>query len=100
MWMGTFEGLDAPVHTGKQEQPWLPIIADWLFFPHPIYRQRILLTPPPQAPVTYALGGPDCDAVNFPIKSGQAVALQFATKAEVDALKQSGESPPPRQSSR
>jgi len=94
MWMGTFEGLDAPVHTGKQEQPWLPIIADWLFFPHPIYRQGILLTPPPQAPVNYALGGPDCDAVNFPIRAGQAVTLQFATKAEVDVLRQSGKLPP------
>lgn len=89
MWMGTFEGLGAPIHTGKQEQPWLPITADWLFFPHPIYRQGILLTPPRQAPVKYCLGGPDCDAVNFPIKAGQSATLQFATKAEIDALKQS-----------
>jgi len=97
MWIGTFEGLGAPIHTGKQEQPWLPITADWLFFPHPTYRQGILLTPPRQAPVKYCLGGPDCDAVNFPIKAGQAVSLQFATKAEVDALKQSGKLPPRRQ---
>jgi hypothetical protein len=90
MWMGTFEGLGAPVHTGKQEQPWLPITADWLFFPHPIYRQGILLTPPRQAPVNYCLGGPDCDAVNFPIKTGQEVTLQFATKTEVDVLRRSG----------
>jgi hypothetical protein len=90
MWMGTFEGLGAPIHTGKQEQPWLPITADWLFFPHPIYRQGILLTPPRQAPVNYCLGGSDCDAVNFPIKTGQAVTLQFATKTEVDVLRRSG----------
>ena len=100
MWMGTFEGLGAPVHTGKQEQPWLPITADWLFFPHPIYRQGILLTPPPQAPVKYCLGGPDCDAVNFPIKTGQEVSLQFTTKDQVEALKQSGKLPPGRSSTR
>jgi hypothetical protein len=94
MWMGTFEGLGAPVHTGKQEQPWLPITANWLFFPHPIYRQGLLLTPPPQAPVKYCLGGPDCDAVNFPIKAGQAVTLQFATQEQLDALRQSGKLPP------
>ncbi len=100
MWMGTFEGLGAPVHTGKQEQPWLPITADWLFFPHPVYRQGLLLTPPRRAPVKYCLGGPDCDAVNFPIKAGQAATLQFATKVEVDALKQSAKFSPAKQSSR
>jgi hypothetical protein len=40
--------------------------------------------------VNYCLGGPDCDAVNFPIKTGQVVTLQFATKTEVDVLKRSG----------
>ena len=100
MWMGTFEGLGAPLHTGKQEQPWLPITADWLFFPHPTYRQGMLLIPPRQAPVKYCLGGPDCDAVNFPIKAGQEVSLQFATKAEVDVLKQSGKLPPRKESNR
>jgi len=100
MWMGTFEGLDAPLHTGKQEQPWLPITADWLFFPHPTYRQGLLLIPPRQAPVKYCLGGPDCDAVNFSIKAGQEVSLQFATQAEVDVLKQSGKLPPRKESNR
>ncbi len=53
MWLGTFEGLGTPIHTGKQEQPWLPIVADWLFFPHPVYAEGVLLFPPPQAPVSY-----------------------------------------------
>jgi hypothetical protein len=99
MWMGTFEGLGAPVHTGTQEQPWLPITADWLFFPHPVYRQGVLLTPPRQAPVEYARGGPDCDAVSFPIKTGQQVSLQFVTRAEVEELRQSGKLVPGRPSS-
>ena len=48
----------------------------------------------------YCLGGPDCDAVNFPIKAGQQVSLQFATKAEVDVWKQSGKLPPRKESNR
>ena len=95
MWMGTFEGLGAPVHTGKQEQPWLPITADWLFFPHPVYRQGALIIPPPQTPVSCS-----GEAISFPMKVGQEVSLQFATKAEVDALKQSGKLVPGQPSSR
>jgi hypothetical protein len=51
-------------------------------------------------PVRYALGGPDCDAVNFPIKAGQEVSQQFVTKAEVDVLRQSGKLVPNRPSGR
>ena len=90
MWLGTFEGLGAPIHTGTQEQPWRPIVADWLFFPHPTYAEGVLLFPPPQAPVSYCPG----EAVSFPIKTGQEVALQFATQAQVEVLKQSGSLPP------
>jgi hypothetical protein len=81
MRMGTFDDMSKPVHTGKQEQPWLPITADWLFFPHQVYRQGILITPPPQTPVSCS-----GEAISFPMKVGQEVSLQFATKAEVDAL--------------
>ena len=94
MWLGTFEGLGNPLHDGKQEQPWLPIVADWLFFPHPIYRQGVLLLPPPQAPVAYHTGLDG--AVSFPIKTGQQATLQFATKEQVDVLRQSGKVPPAR----
>jgi hypothetical protein len=81
-------GAGADSH--RAGQPWLPIVADWLFFPHPVYAEGVLLVPPPQAPVSYCPG----EAVNFPIKTGQEVTLQFATQAQVDVLKQSGRLPP------
>jgi hypothetical protein len=93
MWLGTFERLGNPLHDGKQEQPWSPIVADWLFFPHPIYRQSVLLFPPPKAPVNYPMGW-DPGAVSFPIKTGQEVTLQFVTKEQVDVSRQSGKLPP------
>src|ERR1043165_6682541 len=43
MWLGNFDTLGAPVHNGAQEASHKPVVADWLFFPHPVYRQGVLL---------------------------------------------------------
>jgi len=78
MWLGNFDVLRPPVHNGKQEQPWSPIVADRFFFPHPLYRQGVLLTTPPKT----ALQLRGDTAVSFPIRAGQAVTLQFAERSE------------------
>jgi hypothetical protein len=79
MWLGNFDVLGPPIHNGKQEQPWSPIVADRFFFPHPLYRQGVLLTTPPKT--TLKLMGDT--AVSFPIRVGQEVTLRFAEKSEV-----------------
>jgi hypothetical protein len=78
MWLGNFDFLGPPIHNGKQEQPWLPIVADRFFFPHPLYRQGVLLTTPKTA---LQLRGDT--AVSFPIRLGQEVTLRFAEESEV-----------------
>jgi hypothetical protein len=74
MWLGNFDVLGPPVHNGKQEQPWSPIVGDRFFFPHPLYRQGVLLTTPPKT----ALQLRGDTAVSFPIRLGQEVTLGFA----------------------
>jgi len=79
MWLGNFDVLGPPVHNGKQEQRWSPIVADRFFFPHPLYRQGVLLTTPPRT--SLQLRGDT--AVSFPIRVGQEVTLRFAEVREV-----------------
>ena len=78
MWLGNFDVLGLPVHNGKQEQPWSPILADRFFFPHPIHRQGVLLTTP--AKTALQLRGDT--AVSFPIRVGQEATLRFADESE------------------
>jgi hypothetical protein len=78
MWLGNFDFLGSPIHNGKQEQPWSPIVADRFFFPHPLYRQGVLLTTPPKT--SLQLRGDT--AVSFPIRAGQEVTLKFAEAGE------------------
>ena len=80
MWLGNFDFLGPPVHNGKQEQPWSPVVADRFFFPHPLYRQGVLLTTPPKT----ALMLRGDTAVSFPIRAGQEVTLRFAEKSEAE----------------
>jgi hypothetical protein len=84
MWLGTFDRLGKPVHKGQPEagHQHPTYVADWLFFPHGVYRQGVLIIPPPQTPVS-------CpgEAMSFPLKEGQEVTLKFATQEEVERLK-------------
>jgi len=88
LWLGNFDALQAPVHNGTQRVPHEPVVAEWLFFPHPIHRQGVLLRfskktavtlhlPPP---LTVAIGQA---AVRFPMRSGDEVALSFTTREEL-----------------
>ncbi len=81
MWLGNFDFLGPPIHNGKQEQPWSPVVADRFFFPHPLYRQGVLLTTPPKTPLM--LRGDT--AVSFPIRAGQEVTLRFAERSEAQS---------------
>jgi len=78
MWLGNFDVLGPPVHNGKQEQPWSPIVADRFFFPHPLYRQGVLLATPPKTALSLRAD----TAVSFPIRAGQEVTLRFCDAAE------------------
>src|SRR6185369_4002122 len=84
MWLGNFDTLDAPVHNGTQEAPHKPVVADWLFFPHPVYRQGVLVRFAKKTPVTLNLPTlyPQAvgqAAVHFPMRSGEEVSLSFTT---------------------
>jgi hypothetical protein len=77
LWLGNFDVLQQPRHNGKQAASHLPIVGDRFFFPHPVYRQGVLLRTPPETSVKY-LG----TAVNMPLRVGQEVILQFIEESE------------------
>jgi hypothetical protein len=77
LWLGNFDVLGPPRHNGKQAASHLPIVADRFFFPHPVYRQGLLLRTPPESSLKY-LG----TAVNLPVRLGQEVSLQFVEESE------------------
>ena len=52
---GTSTRSGAPVHDGTQEAPHKPVVADWLYFPHPTYRRGVLLRFSRKIPVTLHL---------------------------------------------
>jgi hypothetical protein len=88
MWLGNFDTLEAPVHNGTQRVPWEPVEADWLFFPHPAYRQGVLIRFSKKTPVTLNIpsnptAGGGQAAVHFPMRSGDEVSLSFATREEL-----------------
>ena len=87
MWLGNFDMLEAPVHNGTQEAPHKPVVAAWLYFPHPTYRHGVLLRFSKTIPVTLHLPPPipQADgqaAVEFPVRSGDEVCLSFTTREE------------------
>jgi hypothetical protein len=77
MWLGNFDILGPPVHNGKQEAPHLPIIADRFCFPHPMYRQGVLLITPAKTALQFRE-----TSVSFPIRTGQEISLQFVEQGE------------------
>jgi hypothetical protein len=88
MWLGNFDMLEAPIHNGKQEAPHKPVVADWLYFPHPTYRQGVLLRFSKTTRVTLHLPPPipQADgqaAVEFPVWSGDEASLSFTTREEL-----------------
>ncbi len=78
MWLGNFDALGKPRHNGTQKAPHLPVEGSWFFFPHPVYRQGVLLLLPEKTPLNYR-----GSAVNFPLRAGQEVTLRFATEGEL-----------------
>lgn len=88
VWLGNFDALGTPVHNGTQRVPHEPVVAEWLFFPHPVYRQGVLLRFAKKTPVTLNLPTlyPQATgqaAVHFPMRSGEEVSLSFTTRAEL-----------------
>jgi hypothetical protein len=88
MWLGNFDILEAPLHNGTQEAPHLPVVASWLYFPHPKYRQGVLLRFSKKIPVTLNIPPPihqadGQSAVEFPVRSGDEVSLSFTTREKL-----------------
>ena len=86
MWLANFDALEAPVHNGTQRVPWEPVVADWLYFPHPVYRQGVLIRFSKTTPVTMHIPSNTAvaqSALNFPMRSGDEVSLSFTTKEEL-----------------
>jgi len=88
VWLGNFDTLQAPVHNGTQRVPYEPVVAEWLFFPHPIYRQGVLVRFAKKTAVTLNLPtlypqSVGQAAVHFPMRSGEEVSMSFITKEEL-----------------
>jgi hypothetical protein len=88
MWLGNFDMLESPVHNGTHEVPQKPVVASWLYLPHPTYRQGVLLRLSKTAPVTLHLPPPVSQAdgqaaVQFPVPSGDELSLAFTTREEL-----------------
>jgi hypothetical protein len=89
MWLGNFDTLGPPVHNGTQEAPHKPVVAEWLYFPHPVYRQGVLLRFSKKTPVTLHLPSPlypqsnGQAAVDFPMRSADEVSMSFVTREEL-----------------
>jgi hypothetical protein len=86
VWLGNFDTLEAPIHNGTQRVPHEPVIAEWLFFPHPVYRQGVLLRFTKKTAVTMHIPSNTAvaqSAVHFPMRSGEEVSLSFATREEL-----------------
>jgi hypothetical protein len=86
VWLGNFDALEPPIHNGTQRVPHEPVVAEWLFFPHPVYRQGVLLRFAKQTPVTMHiphLATVAQFALHFPMRSGEEVSMSFATREEL-----------------
>jgi hypothetical protein len=76
MWLGRFDALQPPAGV-KPGEAHKDIVGDKFFFPHPVYRQGLLITTSSQANLKFA-----GSAVNFPVKTGDEVTLKFVSKSQ------------------
>jgi hypothetical protein len=65
--------------------------ANWLFYPHTIHRQGVLLGLPEKTELGKRGGG---TAVSVPMRAGQEVVLRFASEEEVKELFKEDKSEP------
>jgi hypothetical protein len=80
VWFGPFDvlGRSTKDKGGKAPQKEQSQTGDRVFFPHPVYRQGILVLPPTASSLR-VVG----DAFNVRMRTGQEVRLKFAEKREV-----------------
>ena len=88
VWLGNFDALLPPVHNGTRREPHEPVEAEWLFFPHPVYRQGVLIRFAKKTAVNLHLpndlkSSTGQAAVHFPMRSGEEVSLGFTTREEL-----------------
>jgi hypothetical protein len=85
VWLGNFDSLGEPRRIEPKLPPGQTAARDWFFYPHPAYRQGLLLGLPPKAAPKYV-----GTAVNFPLRAGQEVLLRFASESELSTLLKQG----------
>jgi hypothetical protein len=85
VWLGNFDALGEPKRIDPKPPAGQAATREWFFYPHPAYRQGLLLGLPPKAAPKY-LG----TAINFPLRTGQEVVLRFASEAELPSLLEKG----------
>jgi hypothetical protein len=81
MYLGAFDVLDAPVLAGTEtvrKGKETGVISPGVYFPHPLYRQGVLLTFPGPRPVYAQLSG-----VHFPVRFNENIELRFAERNEL-----------------
>jgi len=87
VWLGNFDALGEPrpVNLPRVPDPREVTPRTWFFYPHPAYRQGLLLGLPPKTEPKYY-----GTAVSFPLRTGQEVVLRFASEAELSKLVEQG----------
>jgi hypothetical protein len=83
LWLGNFDALGQPRPLGTHKLAGEDRAADWFFYPHPRYRQGVLLGIPEKTALG-SRGG--ATAVNLPMRAGQEVVLRFVAEEELKEL--------------
>jgi hypothetical protein len=80
LWLGNFDALGQAQGLGVRKLGGESKAANWYFFPHPRYREGVLLGLPEK---TTLAGRGSSTAVSFPMRVQQEVVLRFATEEEI-----------------
>jgi hypothetical protein len=82
MWMGDFDAFGEPRFANpsgtQQKGKERAVIADAVFFPHPLHRQGLLVTLPDKQPICARGTG-----LHFPVRVGQDVVVRFVAEREL-----------------
>jgi hypothetical protein len=84
VWLGNFDALGAARSLGSRQLAGDAAAAEWYYFPHPSYRQGVLLGVPARTPLLRGQGGGT--SVSVALRVTQEVVLRFADEAELKRL--------------
>jgi hypothetical protein len=84
LWLGNFDVLSPARSLGSQKLAGDAVERNWYFFPHPRYRQGVLLGLPEQTKLLRGQGGGT--SVSVTMRATQQVVLRFASEEELKKL--------------